>query len=248
MSKDSTTELRNALYGRSCVFVGSLETPTERIVYHILHETIRSGKTVIWVCIRDTPNIIFDKFSHYGLPLAVSEQKLWFVDATITGDRTITPQTSRCTPLDYAGMIMEVGKLLEKKPASLVMLDNIGVLAALDRTEAIVRPLKYMDIKIRAAGGGFVTMLTSNAVKGSTEAELIGFIDVVINVGEEKIHAQVGSKGLSIPYCFTGNELVLGSTDADKDLRELFSLTRDEKQKLELEVEEKVHLYGEAID
>lgn len=218
MSKNSTAKLRNALYGRSSVFVGSWGTPIERIVYHILYETIRAGKTVIWVCIRDTPNTIFDKFSSYGLPLQLSEPNLWFVDSTLTDDRTVTPQTSQCTPLDYTCMIMEVGTLMDKIPVSLVMLDNIGVLAAIDSVEAIVRFLKYMDKTIRATGGGCVTMLMSNSVKGSVEAELLGFIDLIISVDEEKIHAQVGNKDVSIPYCFTGSELILESIDTYKDL------------------------------
>lgn len=246
MPKDITAELRNALYGRSSVFVGSMETPTERIVYHILYETIRAGQNVIWVCLRDTPNTIVSKFSSYELSLEGSKENLWFVDATITGDIKMVPQTSRCNPMDYTCIIIEVVKLLKTNPISLVMLDNIGILTALDRLEFIVRPLKYLDAKIRAEGGGFVTMLTSKP--GSLEAELIGLIDIIIRVDEEKIHAKVGSKGLSIPFCFTGSELILGSVDADKDLSELFSLTHEEKKKLELEVEEKSHLYGELTD
>ena len=248
MSKDMTAELRNALYGRSSVFVGSMDTPTERIVYHMLYETVRKGKTVIWICLRDTPKSIFSKFSSYELPMEGFEENVWFVDATITGDSTITPQTCRCPSLDYACMIMEVVKLLKKYPTSLVMFDNIGILAALDRVNMIVRPLKYLDTRIRAQGGGFVTLLANKAIPGSVEAELLGLIDVIIRVDEEKIHAQMGSKELSLPFCFTGSEMILGSVDADKDLRELFSLTPEEKKKLELEVEEKAQLYGEQID
>jgi len=248
MPKDLTAELRSALYGRSSVFMGSMEIPTERIVYHLLYETIRAGKTVIWICLRDTPNTIFAKFSSYELPLSGLKERLWFVDSTITGDNTIVPQTSRCKSLDYTCMIMEVEKLLRKHPISLVMFDNIGILAALDRVDAIVRPLKYMDTKIRANGGGFVTMLSNKAVPGSVEDELLGLIDVIIRVEEEKIQALVGSKELSIPFCFSGSELILGSEDIDNDLRELFSLTLEEKKKLELEVEEKAHLYGKRED
>lgn len=243
--KDMTTELRNALYGRSSVFVGSLDTPTERIVYHILYETVRTGKTVIWICLRDTPNTIFSKFSSYDLPMEGFEENLWFVDSTIIGDTTITPRTYRCPSLDYACIIMEVVKLLIKYPTSLVMFDNIGILAVLDRVNAIVRPLKYLDTRIRAQGGGFVTLLANKAIPGSVEDELLGLIDVIIRVDEEKIHARMGSKELSIPFCFTGSELILGNVDADKELQDLFSLTPDEKKKLELEVEEKAHLYGE---
>ncbi|MCX9081575.1 MAG: hypothetical protein OIN83_05200 [Candidatus Methanoperedens sp.] len=248
MSKDMTAELRNALYGRSNVFVGSMDTPTERIVYHILYETVRAGKNVIWICLRDTPNTIFSKFSSYELPMEGFEENVWFVDSTIIGDSTITPRTYRCPSLDYACIIMEVVKLLNKYPNSLVMLDNIGILAALDRLDAIVRPLKYLDTRIRAQGGGFVTLLANKAIPGSIEAELLGLIDVIIRVDEENIHAQVGSKELSIPFCFTGSELILGSVDADKELKDLFSLTSDEKKKLELEVDEKAHLYGEPTD
>ncbi len=248
MSKDMTAELRNALYGRSSVFVGSMDTPTERIVYHILYETVRTGKTVIWICLRDTPKSIFSKFSSYELPVEGFEENIWFVDATIIGDSTIMPRTYRCPSLDYACMIMEVVKLLKKFPKSLVMFDNIGILAALDRVDVIVRPLKYLDTRIRAKGGGFVTMLADKAIPGSVEAELLGLIDVIIRVDEEKIHACVGSKELSIPFCFTGSELIMGSVDADKELQDIFSLTPDEKKKLELEVEEKAHLYGEPAD
>ena len=246
--KDITAELRTALYGRSSVFMGSAETPTERIVYHILYETVSAKKNVIWVCLRDTPNTIFSKFSSYELPLAGSIENIWFVDATIIGDKTIAHQTSRCNPMDYTCIIMEVVKLLKKYPASLVMLDNIGMMALLDRLDVIVRPLKYLDTRIRAEGGGFVTMLANKALPGSVESELLGLIDVIIRVEQNEIHAQVGSKELSIPFCFTGSELILGSVNADKDLQELFSLTSEEKKKLELEVEEKAHLYGEPID
>lgn len=248
MSKDMNSELRNALYGRSSVFVGALETPTERIVYHILHETMRAGKTVIWVCLRDTPDTIFSKFNSYELSMQGFEKHVWFVDATIIGDKNPNQQTFRCKPLDYACIIMEVIQILKKFPAPLLMLDNIGILAALDRIDAIVRPLKYLDTKIRAEGGGLVTLLANKAPPGSVEAELLGLIDVIINVNETNIHARVGSKELSIPFCFTGSELILGSVDADKDLQELFSLTPDEKKKLELEVEEKAHFYGETSD
>lgn len=248
MPKDIINELRTALYGRSSVFVGSLETPTERIVYHILYETLRTGKTVIWICLRDTPNTIFDKFSSYELPVTGSKYRLWFVDATITGDRNVTSQTTRCEPMDYVRIIMEAGKLMKEHPGSLVMLDNLGILAALFRADMIVRPLKYLDTKIRAEGGGFVTMLANKAVPGSVEAELLGLIDVIIHVGEEKIHALVGSKELSIPFYFTGNELILGNRDMDGYLKELFTLTPEEMKKLELEVEEKSHLYGEPTE
>ena len=131
MPDDIISELRTALYGRSSVFVGSLETPTERIVYHILYETLRAGQTVIWICLRDTPNTIFDKFSSYELPVTGSKKGLWFVDATITGDKNITPQTIRCASMDYACMIMEAGNLMKKHHGSLVMLDNLGILSAL---------------------------------------------------------------------------------------------------------------------
>jgi len=248
MPKDVTAELRNALYARSSVFVGSMEIPTERIVYHILYETIRSGQNVIWICLNDTPNTILSKFSSYELSLEGLKENMWFVDATITGDKTMAAHTSRCNPLDYTCIIMEVVKLLKKNPISLVMLDNIGILAALDRLEVIVRPLKYLDTKIRAEGGGFVTMLANKTVPSRAEAELIGLIDIIIRVDNEKIHAKVGSKELNIPFCFTGSELILGSVDADKDLRELFNLTPEEKKKLELEVEEKANIYGEPTD
>ena len=248
MPKDITAELRTALYSRSSVFMGSLEAPTERIVYHIMHETIIAGKNVIWICLRDTPNTIYSKFSSYELSLAGSIENIWFVDATMTGDKTKAQQTYRCNPMDYTCIILEVVKLLKKCPTSLVMLDNIGILAALERVDVIVRPLKYLDTKIRAEGGGLVTMLPNKALPGTVESELLGLIDVIIRVDEKEIHAQVGSKELSIPFCFTGSEMILGSIDADKDLRELFSLTPEEKKKLELEVEEKAQLYGEEND
>jgi KaiC/GvpD/RAD55 family RecA-like ATPase len=248
MPKDIITDLRTALYGRSSVFVGSLETPTERIVYHIMYETICAGQTVIWICLRDTPNTILDKFSSYEIPAKGSKTGIWFVDATITGDRNITPQTIRCAPMDYASIIMEAGKLMKDHPGSLVMLDNLGILAALYRADVIVRPLKYLDTKIRAEGGGFVTMLANKAVPGSVEDELMGLIDIIIHVGEDNIHALVGSKELSIPFSFSGSELILGNMDMDGYLKELFSLTPEDKNKLELEVEEKLHLYGEPAE
>jgi len=248
MPEDIITELRTVLCGRSSVFVGSLETPTERIVYHILYETLRAGQTVIWICLRDTPNRIFEKFSSYELPVTGSKKGLWFVDATITGDRYITPQTIRCASMDYACMIMETGKLMKKHQGSLVMLDNLGVLSMLYRADMIVRPLKYLDTKIREEGGSFVTMLANKAVPGSIDAELPGIIDIIIHVREDKIHALVGSKELSIPFYFTGSELILGNLDRDRYLRELFSISPEERKKLELEVEEKAHIYGEPTD
>jgi hypothetical protein len=248
MPKDIITELRTALYGRSSVFVGSLETPTERIVYHIMYETLHAGQTVIWICLRDTPNRIFDKFSSYELPVTGSKKGLWFVDATITGDKNILPQTTRCAPMDYASIIMEAGKLMKELPGSIVMLDNLGILASLFRADVIVRPLKYLDTKIRAEGGGFVTMLANKVVPGSVESELLELIDIIIHVGEDKIHALVGSKELSIPFSFRGHELILGTIDMDGYLEELFSITPEEKKKLELEVEEKAHLYGEPAE
>jgi len=248
MPRDIITELRTALYGRSSVFMGTLETPTERIVYHILYETLRAEQTVSWICLRDTPNTIFDKFSSYELPVKGLKKGLWFVDATITGDRIITPQTTRCESMDYACMIIEAVKLMKKHPGSLVMLDNLGILSALYRADVIVRALKYLDTNIRAEGGGFVTMLTNKAVPGSVEAELLGLIDQIIHVREDKIHALVGSKELNIPFSFTGSELILGNMDMDRYLNDIFSLTPEEQKQLELEVEEKAHIYGEPAE
>ena len=74
------------------------------------------------------------------------------------------------------------------------------------------------------------------------EANLLGLIDVIINVDKENIQACVGNKELSIPFCFSGDELILGSDD--RDLADLFSLTPEEKKRLEREVDEKVRLYG----
>lgn len=239
MPMDITTELITALRGRSSVFVGSLETPTERIVYHIMFETIRSGQTVIWICLRDTPNTILDKFSSYELPVSGSRSGLWFVDATITGDKNKAQQTTRCMAMDYACIIMEAGKLMKEHPGSLVMFDNLGIIAALFRADAIIRPLKYLDTRIRAEGGSFVTMLANKAVPGSVEEELLGLIDIIIHVEEDSIQTLIGSKELNIPFSFTGSELILGNRDTEGYLRELFSLTPEEKKKLELEVEEK---------
>jgi hypothetical protein len=213
-----------------------------------MYENIRQGHTVIWICLRDTPNTIFDKFSSYEIPASGSKNELWFVDATITGDMNKSLQTTRCAPLDYASIIMEAGKLMKEHPGALVLLDNLGILAALYRADVIVRPLKYLDTKIRAEGGGFVTMLANKAVPGSVEDELLGLIDLIIHVGEDHIHALVGSKELSIPFSFTGNELIFRNMDMEGYLKELFSITPEEKKKLELEVEEKAHLYGEPAE
>ncbi len=243
MPKDIAAELIAALYGRSSSFVGNVGMPTERIVYHILHETMRGGKNIVWICLRDTPNTIFNKFSSYGLPLSECKEHIWFLDATILGDPAITPRTIRCASLDYVFIIIEVGKLLKEHTISFLMLDHIGILSKLDRIDFIVRPLKYLDSMIRAEGGGFVTMLTDKALPGSMEANLLGLIDVIINVDKENIQACVGSKELIIPFCFSGDELILGSDDRE-DLADLFSLTPEEKKRLEREVEEKVRLYG----
>ncbi len=236
------SELVAALYGRSSSFVGTLGIPTERIVYHVLYEIMRGGKNVIWICLRDTPSTIFNKFSSYGLPVSGCRENIWFLDATIFGDAATSPRTIRCPSLDYVLIIIEVGKLLKRHPISFIMLDHIGILSKLDRIELIIRPLKYLDSMIRAEGGGFVTMLADKALPGSIEAKLLGFTDFIINVEKENIQACIGSKEFSIPYCFSGDELILGSDD--NDLAELFSLTPEEKKRLEREVEEKVRLYG----
>lgn len=247
MAKDMTGELRTALYGRSSVFTGSIETPTERIVYHIMYDALKAGETVIWVCLKETPCSILAKFFSYELPLIGFEEMLWFVDATLIGDKTMTQRTLRCTSMDYVCLTMRVGEILNKHPESVVMLDSIGMLAALGRVDVTVRFMKYLDAKIRAAGGGLVTLLTNKAMPGSVEAELIGLMDTVIRVEEDMIHAHVGSRELRIPFCFSGSELIIGG-DMEKDLRELFSLTPEEKKKLELEIEEKTHIYRELMD
>ncbi len=245
MAKDMTGELRAALYRRSSVFIGSMETPTERIVYHIIYDALQAGETVIWICLRETPSSIIAKFSSYELPLTGLEEKLWFVDATITGDKIATQHATRCASMDYICFAAHTERILNKYPRSLVMLDSIGILAVLERVDVTVRLIKYLDSRIRAAGGGLMTMLTYKP--GSVEAEIIGLMDTVIVVEEEEIHAHVGSRELKISFDFSGSKLIPGSGDIEKDLRELFNLTSEEKETLELEVEEKVHLYREFI-
>lgn len=248
MLKDMTDELRNALFGRSSMFIGSMETPAERILYHIIHETLANGKTVIWVCLKDPPERTLSKFTSYELPVEGLEERLWFVDATIIGDKTFAQRTLRCNSMDYICFTMQVGKLLEKHPGSLVMLDSIGMLGALEHTDVIIRLVKLLEAKIQAAGGGLVAFLANNPVPGSAEAKISGIMDTIIRVEEETIQAHAGSRELSISFSFSGNELIIGNANIENDLRELFSLSPEEKKKLELEVEDKTYLYSKIID
>ncbi|HEY9205011.1 MAG TPA: hypothetical protein VIO58_03730 [Candidatus Methanoperedens sp.] len=248
MPKDMTGELRKALFGRSSVFMGSMETPTERIVYHIIHNALLSGETVAWVCVKDSPGSIFAKFSSYELPLEKLEDRLWFVDATMMGDNPALQNTLRCISLDYVCVTMHIIEILKNHPKLLVMLDNIGIMAALGRIDTIVRFIKFVDLKIRPAGGGIVTLLSYNAIPGSAESELVSLMDTLILVEEENIRAHVGSREINIPFCFSGSELILGSGDIENDLNELFCLTVEEKKKLELEVAKKADFYKELID
>jgi len=247
MAKDTTGELRRSLYGRSSVFTGTVETPIEQIVYHIMYDALKTGENVVWVCLKETPGSILDKFSSYDLTLNGVEKNLWFVDATLTGDIPVRHHTLRCTSMDYVCLTMRVVELLKRNPRSLVILDSIGMLVALERLDVSVRLIKYLDARIRAKGGGFVTLLQNKEVPGSPEAELVGLMDTVIRVENERIHAHVGSRELRIPFSFCAGELILGGEDIERDLRELFCLTPDEKKKLEREGEEKANLYRELI-
>ncbi len=248
MAKDMTGELRKALFGRSSVFIGSMETPTERIVYHIIYDALLSGEAVVWVCVKESPRGILAKFSSYELPLIGLEDRLWFVDVTIIGDSPVMQNTLRCTSLDYVCVTLHIMEMLKKHPRLLLMFDNIGIMAALGRIDTIVRFIKYVDARIRPAGGGLVTLLSYNAIPGSAESELISLMDTVILVEEDKINAHVGSREINIPFCFSGSEFILGSGDIEKDLNELFCLTVEEKKKLELEVAKKADFYKELID
>jgi len=246
--KDMTEELRNALFGRSSMFIGSMETQAERILYHIVRDTLANGKTVIWVCLKDAPGRTLSKFSSYELSLEGFGERLWFVDATIIESPNIEPRTLRCNSMDYVCVTIQIGKILKEHPGSLVMLDSIGILAALVQIDVLIRLMKLLDSRIRAASGGLVTLMANTIVPGSAEAKLAGLVDIVIRVDEDMIHARAGSRELNIPFSFSGSELIIGNADIEKDLRELFSLSPDEKKKLELEVEEKSHVYGNIMD
>ncbi|VVB95087.1 Uncharacterised protein [uncultured archaeon] len=248
MAKDMKGELRDALQGKSTVFVGTMETPAERIVYHIMFNSLNAGENVIWVCLKEPPSGVLAMFSQYGLPLAGIQEGLWFVDVTITGDNQVIERTFRCTSLDYVCLTLHVVNILKKYPRSLVMLDSIGMLAALGHLETTVRFIKYLDSKVRIAGGCLVTILANRTAAGSVESELVGLLNNVISVNEEKIHAHMGSMELKMQYEFSGSELILSSEDIGKDLGELFSLTPEEKKKLESEVEEKAHIYKELLE
>ncbi len=228
--------------------MGSMETPTERIVYHIMYDALMSGETVVWVCVKESPGGILAKFSSYELPLERLEDRLRFVDATIIGDNPEIQNTLRCTPLDYVCVTMHIIEILKNHPRLLVMLDNIGIMAALGRIDTIVRFIKYVDARVRPAGGGIATLLSYNAIPGSAESELVSLMDTVILVEGEKINTHFGSRELNIPFCFSGSEFILGSGDIEKDLNELFCLTVEEKKKLELEVAKKADFYKELID
>ncbi len=241
-------ELREALFGRCSVFMGSMETPTERIMYHMIRDALMAGEKVVWVCVKESPGSVLAKFSSYELPLERWEDQLWFVDATIMGDNPAIQNTLRCTPLDYVCVTLHIIEILNNHPGLLLMLDNIGIMAALGRVDTIVRFIKYVDVRIRPAGGGIVTLLSYNAIPGSAESELVSLMDTLILVEGEKIKARVGSKELNIPFCFSGSELILGSGDIENDLNELFCLTIEEKKKLELEVAKKADFYKELID
>lgn len=248
MAKDMKGELRAALQGKSTVFVGTMETPAERIVYHIMFDSLNAGENVIWVCLNEPPSGVLAMFSQYGLPLANIQEGLWFVDVTITGDNQVNERTFRCTSLDYVCLTMHVVNILKKYPRSLVMLDSIGMLAALGHLETTVRFIKYLDSRIRTSGGGLVTTLENKTSPGGVKSELVGLLNNVISVNGDKIHAHAGSMELNMRYEFSGSELILSNEDIGKDLGELFSLTPEEKKKLEIEVEEKAHIYKELLE
>ncbi len=247
MAKDTTGELRKSLYGRSSVFKGSMETPTERIVYRIMYDAILSGENVVWLCLKETPGGVLDRFSSYKLSLEGLEERLWFVDVTITGDTPVMKNTLRCASLDYICLTMHVVEMLKMQPVPLFILDNIGILAALESMDVTVRIIKYLDARIIAAGGGFMTLIAHNGMLGG-ELELTGLMENIILVGEERINARAGNRELKIPFRFSGSELILGDDDKEKDLSELFDLTIEEKKKLESEVAEKANLYRELME
>lgn len=243
-----TRELRNLIYGKSSVFIGSIETPLERIVYSILYNTLKTGGNVVWVCLKEPPGSVLDRFSSYDLDLKGMVDGLWFIDATAFGDRDETHHTIRCRPMDYAELSLQVGNMLRKHHRTAVMLDSLGIIAALENINRIVRLMRYLDGRIRSVGGTFITTMASKALPVSIETEIIKSMDIIVRVEENEILAHIGSKDLIMPFTFNGSDIIIDNKGTEKELKELFSLNPKEKELLELEVEEKTRLYRELID
>lgn len=238
-------ELINTLHGRSSVFIGSVDAPLERIVYSLMYKALEADENVIWVCLKDPPSIVLDKFSSYDLPLNGGKEGLWFIDYTSTDERKTT-HTLRCrSTKSFTGLAGYVKRLLDKYPRSIVLLDSISVLASVERIDVVSRLFRYLETCTRTTCGGLVTTMTGGT---KLEGELAGLMDIIVRVEKSMIRAGVGNKEFRIPYRFSGSELIIGSKDTEEELREMFHLTPEEKNKLELEVEEQARRYKEIIE
>ncbi|MDW7732054.1 MAG: response regulator [Methanolobus sp.] len=203
--------LRNELANKSSLFFAPVDSFVERLVYFHVYDILKNDvdRNVVWLCLNSSRDKILGKFADFGLNITVLMSRLWFIDVEVPG-RPPQENTLYCSsPADYTKMASHIANLFEKNPGSLLVIDNMNVLAS-DTMQVVENFMQFIEKKIHEKEGGMVSILLKDILSNDTEMLVKSFFDVVLettNIGE--VHTQVGLKDFDFLYTVEEGSLKL---------------------------------------
>lgn len=203
--------LRKELANKSSLFFAPVDSFVERLVYFHVYDILKNDvdRNVVWLCLNSSRDKILSKFADFGLNIAEFMDRLWFIDVEVPG-RAPQENTLYCSSsADYTKMASHIANLFEKDPGSLLVIDNMNVLAS-DTMQVVENFMQFIEKKVREKEGGIVSILLKDILSSDTEMLVKSFFDVVLettNIGE--VHTQVGLKDFDFLYTVEEGSLKL---------------------------------------
>jgi CheY-like chemotaxis protein len=204
--EDRTAEilatLRSELANKTSLFFAPVDSFVERLVYFHVYDVLdnNADRNVVWLCLNSPRDKVLNKFGDFGLDIDEFMDRIWFIDIEVPGTQPQKNTLYCSSAADYTKMASHISNLFENNPGSLLVIDNMNVLAG-DTMQVVENFMQFVEKKIREKEGGLVSILLKDIVSADTEMLIKSFFDVVLettNIGE--VHAQVGLKDFDFLY------------------------------------------------
>lgn len=206
MSENHTEEilatLCDELVSKSTLFLAPVDSFIERIIYFYIFNILKNDpdRTIVWLCLKDSKDEVFDKFDEFGFNVVDFKDRLWFIDV---GTMNQEPQdnTYYCTSrTDYTKMALYAAKLSSEQDNIVFVIDDLTILAS-DTFQVIENFIKYVEKSVKEKGGSVVSMLGKGILQSDNEALMKSFFDVIVDVQHGgEMHANIGLNSFDLRY------------------------------------------------
>lgn len=200
-TQEILSTLRQELASKNALFLAPVDSFIERLVYFYVSSILKeeSGRTIVWLCLNSSRDKVLSRFNDFGFDIDHSG-RMYFIDVDAPGKERHNDTLYCSSVADYTKMASHISNLFQNSPGSLLILDNMNVLAS-DTMQVVENFVKFVEKKVAENGGSILSVLSRGIFAQETEVLIASFFDVVIeitNVGE--IHAEIGLKDFDFRY------------------------------------------------